>query len=291
VAGPDDRAGDGPAPAAAAPATVPAAAVRRPASPAARRLARELGVDLGGVAGSGPGGRIVEADVRAAGAATRPAATLSPMRRAIAGRLTRALATAAQLTLMGEADVTALAAAAGPGARPPYTAAAVRAMAVAAARHPAVRRRWSDDGLVDVAAIDVGVAVALPDGLLAPTVRGADRKDVAAIAEEVAALATRARRGELSAAGGDGAALGVTSLGAHRVDAFTPLLDPSQTALLGVGRARPRPAVVDGAIVVRDLMALSLTFDHRVLDGDPAAAFLDDVIGLLEHPEALAAVS
>jgi pyruvate dehydrogenase E2 component (dihydrolipoamide acetyltransferase) len=184
--------------------------------------------------------------------------------------------------------VSALAASAPPGARPAWTAAAVRAVAVAARRHPAVLRRWTGAGLETVRSADVGVAIALADGLLAPAIRGADAKGVAAIAAEIAALAARARSGELSAAGGDGAVLGVTSLGAHRVDAFTPLLDPSQTALLGVGRARPRPAVVDGALAVRHLMGLSLTFDHRVLDGDPAAAFLDEVIGLLEDPEALA---
>lgn len=265
-----------------------AAVPSRPASPAARRLARELGVDISEVAGSGPGGRIVEDDVRAAvdgGAPSGAVTPLSPMRRAIAQRLTSGLATAAQLTLTAEADVTDLAAGSAP--RTGYTEAVVRAVALAAREHGRVVARWADDGLVAPATIDVAVAVAVEDGLMTPVVRAADGKDLPAIAAEIAELAARARDGDLAAAEMAGAGISVTNLGAHRIDAFTPLLDPPQTATLGVGRARLRPAVVDGEIVPRRLMTLSLTFDHRVLDGEPAAAFLDAVIARLERPALL----
>jgi len=294
------------APAAAVAAPPPAGGAARsedapppPASPAARRVARELGVDLRAVTGSGPGGRIVEDDVRRAAAATdgAPAGaegngdgrveTLTPMRRAIGRRLVAAAAETAQLTLTAEADVTDLAGLvkATPGAS--YTEAIVHACALALGDHPRLGARLSDGRRVLPSSIDVGVAVAVDDGLVVPVVREADRKDVAAIGREIRELAARARAGRLTEADSAGGVFTVTNLGAHRIDAFTPLLDPGQTAILGVGRARPRPAAVDGEIALRTLVVLSLTFDHRVVDGEPAAAFLDDVIALLEDPDRL----
>jgi pyruvate dehydrogenase E2 component (dihydrolipoamide acetyltransferase) len=275
-----------------------------PASPSARRLARELAVDLTSVTGSGPGGRIVEADVQAAAArsasgeraavgARQPRIEpLTPMRRAIAERLSAWLGSTAQVTLTAEADVTALAAelerlSAGSQRRASYLEAVVRGLALALHNHPAVGARWTEAGLAYSDRHDIGVAVALPDGLIAPVVRDADRKDLAALGREIAELADRARAGGLTPAEVEGGALSVTNLGAYRIDGFTPLLSPPQTAIVGMGRARWRPAVVDGAIVPRLLMVLSLTFDHRVVDGAPAAGFLTEVVGLLEEPASL----
>lgn len=292
-----------------------------PASPAAKRLARELGVDLSTVVGSGPEGRIVEADIRAAaerltGAggpvpSTRAVAgttteappapaggraePLSPMRRAIADRLRSGLAATAQLTITAEADLTALGEvlvglSETSGTHISYTEAIVRAAALALRDHPRLTARLSGSSLAYPDRIDIGVAVALDDGLIVPVVRDADHKDLAALRAEIGALAERARSGALAPAETEGGCFSVTNLGRYRVDAFTPLLNPPQTAILGVGRARPRPAVVDGTIVVRTLVVLSLTFDHQVVDGAPAAAFLDTLIDLLEHPERLLAV-
>jgi pyruvate dehydrogenase E2 component (dihydrolipoamide acetyltransferase) len=129
--------------------------------------------------------------------------------------------------------------------------------------------------------------VALDDGLVAPVVRSADALDLGALTASIRQLAERARAGAVTAPETQGAVMSVTSLGAHRIDAFTPLLDLPQAAILGVGRARPRPAVVGGEIAIRTLMVLSLTFDHRVVDGEPAAAFLDHVIAMLEDPATL----
>ncbi len=282
----------------------PAPAGPAPASPSARRLARELGVDLAGVSGSGPGGRIVESDVQAAaarkeGGEKKGVATggpriepLTPMRRAIAERLTTWLGSTAQLTLTAEADVMALAEelerlSPSSGRRASYLEAVVRALALALRNHPAVGARWTENGLAYTDRCDIGVAVALADGLIAPVVRDADRKDLATLGGEIAELAERARAGGLKPTEVEGGALSVTNLGAYRIDAFTPLLHPPQTAILGMGRARSRPAVIGGAIVPRLLMVLSLTFDHRVVDGAPAAAFLTEVVGLLEEPASL----
>jgi pyruvate dehydrogenase E2 component (dihydrolipoamide acetyltransferase) len=293
----------GPVPA-SAPRTAlsPAAASPAPASPAARRLARELGVDLALVTGSGPSGRIVEADVRAAAApsggsaagATAPPALLSLTRRRIADRLRTGHLATAQVTLTAEADLTELAARLATwstawGRRTTYTEAIVRACALALRAHPRLSAWLTPDGLVTPDRIDIGVAVAVEDALLVPVVRDADRRPLAEIGAAIETLAERARRGQLEAREMEGACFSVTNLGAYRVDAFTPLLDPPQTAILGVGRARPRPAVVGGVLAVRTVAVLSLTFDHQVVDGAPAAAFLDAVLDLLEDPDRLSA--
>ncbi|MBF6606631.1 MAG: 2-oxo acid dehydrogenase subunit E2 [Chloroflexi bacterium] len=261
------------------------------ASPVARRLAHELGVNLASIAGTGPAGRIVEADVRAAASEGPGAAlvALTPMRRAIAERMRRGLLEAAQLTITAEADVTVLtdglaASSARTGQRATYTAAIVRASALALRDHPRVGAAWTDEGLRLPERIDIGIAVALDDGLVVPVVRNAATRSLEQLDGEIADLAKRARTAHLTEDETRDAVFSVTNLGAYRIDAFTPLLNPPQTATLGFGRARQRPAVVDGAIAVRTLVVLSLTFDHRVLDGAPAAAFLDAVITALEDP-------
>jgi pyruvate dehydrogenase E2 component (dihydrolipoamide acetyltransferase) len=215
------------------------------------------------------------------------------MRRTVATRLTAGLREAAQLTLTAEADVTALAAELARlsgewGRRAAYTETIVRACALALRDHPLVGSRWSEDGLVPPESIDIGVAVSVAGGLIVPVIRNADAKDLEGLSREIAALAERARSGQITTPETRGATFSVTNLGAHRIDAFTPLLDLPQAAILGVGRARLRPAVVGDQVVPRTLMVLSLTVDHRVIDGDPAAAFLDRVIALLEDPPILA---
>ena len=303
-----EAAAGGEAHAAAAEAAAPAAVAAEPggpASPAARRLARELAVDLATVVGTGPGGRIVESDIRDAadrlpgGGGAPPASQgrlqpLTPMRRTIAERLLQGLASTAQLTLTAEADVTALGEhlerlTAECGRRVSYTEAVLRACALALGEHPRVGARWTEEGLILPERIDIGVAVALDDGLVVPVVRDADSKSLEVIGREIADLAERARAAQLATSETEGGIFSVTNLGAYGIDAFTPLLNPPQTAILGLGRARPRPAVVAGAVVVRTLMVLSLTFDHRVLDGAPAAAFLATVVGLLQEPERVTA--
>lgn len=286
-----------------------AAFLGAPASPAARRLARELGVDITTVAGSGPGGRIVEADVERAASAgpmaptpARPGAgaiaglgpgwhvePLPLLRRTIGDRLLASAQATAQLTITAEADLTDLAAAmesatARTGRPHGIVGATIRAAAIALRDHPVLTAAWVADGLAFPDRIDVGCAIALTDGLVVPVLRDPASRTIAEIEAEVADLAARAREGRLAPPETAGACFSVTNLGAHRIDAFTPLLNPPQTAILGLGRARLRPAVVGGAIVPRRLAVLSLTFDHRVVDGKPAAAFLDALLGLLEAP-------
>jgi pyruvate dehydrogenase E2 component (dihydrolipoamide acetyltransferase) len=259
------------------------------ASPAARRVGRELGVDLTAVKGSGPGGRIVEEDVRAAAALPTVAPVgeaLSPTRRVIADRLRTWLSATAQLTLTTEADVTALAdtlaTREGGGA---LLATVVRACSLALQRHRMLGARLVDGRVVEPETMDIGIAVATDDGVVVPVVRSADQKDLATLQTEIAEFARRARSRVLTNAETSGAVFTVTNLGGYGIDTFTPLLDPPQVAILGIGRARLKPRVVDGAVVARTVMALSLTIDHQVIDGAPGAAFLASVVAHLEdHP-------
>ena len=265
-------------------AAVTAAAPRRarfPATPAARSLASELGIDLASVAGTGDGGIITRDDVRAhgpaAGATPPPAAS---MRRAIAEATERSWRTIPHVTLVRRADVTGLVA----DKRHRMTASVVRAAALALARHRGFNG-WLMDGIFrECASPNVAVAVATGQGLLMPVVRAADTKSVAAIASEIEALAAAARSGALAGSQTIDASFSVSSLGRWGVEVFTPIISAPQVAILGVGAvdrvAREAP---DGAVRFRSELALCLVFDHRANDGAEAAEFLADIAGHLEN--------
>ncbi|MBX5466361.1 MAG: 2-oxo acid dehydrogenase subunit E2 [Firmicutes bacterium] len=289
--------GPSPEPPSAAPSAVPPPPVpkttpsaRPPASPRVQRLAHQLGVDLTRIAGTGPGGRVTEEDVRRAAAPAEPAGrlvALTPMRRTIARRMVESVTAMAQVTLFSEVDVSALAEARASGRLGyafTYTDAVIRAAALALREHPMLNASWTDEGIRLWPAIHVGVAVALEDGLLVPVIRHADRLTLSAIAEAVHALAARARAGTLDPEAVSGGTFTVTSLGMYGVDAFTPIINPPEAAALGVGRAREQLVRVDRGMEWRTVMTLSLTFDHRVVDGAPAAAFLQTVARHLADP-------
>lgn len=267
------------------------------ASPIARRLAQEHGIDLATVRGSGPEGRIVEQDVRAVIAASAQAPRyrvepLSPMRKIVARRMAQSLQTAAQLTLVTEADVTELVAVRERlkrQAEVSYTDLIVKAAALALAEHPRFNAHLVSDELRLFDEIAIGVAVAVEGGLVVPVVRDVGAKDVIRVAAEIKALAERARQGKLSEEEMSGGTFTVTNLGAHGIDAFTPILNPPEVAILGVGRIVEKARRREGQLVWRQMLTLSLTFDHRAHDGVPAAAFLGSISRHLEEPSALAA--
>lgn len=281
-----------PPPASAAPRSEEAPGRERArVSPLARRLASELGVDPATVTGSGPGGRIVEADVRAAAAArlsgsgaepargVRDRMPLAGDRRTIGERLRRSQSTAVALTLTREVAAGALVAArralaARIGAPLPWDALFVRLLGEALAERGEWNAFIEGDEIVRLAAVDVGFAVSLDGSLVAPVVRDADRRPLAELARDVRELAARARAGRLFAADLAGGSSTVTNLGALGVDAFTPVLNPPQATILGIGRIVDRAAVVNGTLAVAPTCVLSLTFDHRVADGAPAAELL-----------------
>ena len=278
----------------------PPAGERRPASPAARKLATELGVDLASVPGTGPRGRITRDDVeqaaqRPAPSAPAPAASGEPlrgMRKTIAERMHASLANSAQLTLDMEVEMddavklrTQLVAEwEAEGVRPGYTDLVMLAAARALPRHPRMNSALVDDAIVGSEAVHMGMAVALDEGLVVPVVHDAAGKDLKTIARESSVLAERARAGALTLDDVQGGTFTVTSLGMHGVDGFTPILNAPQTGILGVGRIYEGVSWAGDTPVRRRRMRLSLTWDHRVIDGAPAAQFLATVREYLEAP-------
>jgi pyruvate dehydrogenase E2 component (dihydrolipoamide acetyltransferase) len=266
------------------------------ASPLARRMAEEEGLDLAGIEGTGPEGRITEEDVlRALETEAAPVAPLPQrrpfigMRQAIAEHMVHSLQTMAQVSMSTTADVTALKAArealgARWGRKPSYTDLLVKAVVVALQEHPLLGARLEGDEIVMPAEYNIGVAVALQDGLIVPVVRDADKLTLLEIGDRVKDLAQRARENALDVDEVTGGAITITNLGMYGIDAFTPIINPPEVAILGVGRIVQELALVDGQVSSRDVMTLSLTVDHRIVDGAPGAQFLQTLVTLLEHP-------
>lgn len=261
------------------------------ASPRARRVARALGIDWTRLTGSGRNGRVRERDVRAV--ATAPAAgevvPHTPTRRLIAARMLAGVTQAAPVTLTTKVDAVNLVnvreqfRAAGDAA-PSYTDLFIKLTAATLVRHPGLRAQWRDDGLFIPPGIHIAFAVDTDAGLLAPIVRDADRSGIREIAAETRQLTELARSGKLGAELMRDATFTVSNLGAFGVDAFTPIVSLPQCAVLGVGRIVREPAVVNDRIEPRDVVTLSLTFDHRVVDGAPAARFLDALRQAIANP-------
>ena len=290
------------------PAAVSRDRIKRPAaSPRARRVAAELGVDWTTLKGTGRTGRIRENDVRAAvssGAAgtvefsdTPPTPAVSPTRQAIAGRVLAASQDTAPVTLTTSVDATQLVslrrqfqATGGDGPCPGYNDILVKLTAVVLRDHPLLRSSWTDAGIVIREQIDIGLAVDTEAGLLAPVIRDPGSLPLRELSVQIADLVERARERKLAADEMSEGAFTITNLGSYGIDAFTPVLNLPQSAILGVGRIRNVPAVIGEEILPRDEITLSLTFDHRILDGAPAAKFLSQLGQAIENPGAMLVV-
>ncbi len=261
-------------------------------SPRARRLAKDLGVDWERLAGTGSTGRVTEEDVRAAAASVGDIDTtvervpMNPTRLAIATRLVGSHRDSAPVTLTAEYDVTALVElrrATRP--RPAYNDFLIRFAAVALEGHPALNSSLQGHDILLHESIHIGFAVDTEAGLLVPVVRDANRKSIAEIARDSARLGGQALRGQLTGDDMRGGTFTITNLGAAGIDAFTPIINPPQCAILGIGRISQRPAVYEGQVVPRWLTVVSLSFDHRIIDGGPAARFLATLRQLVESPD------
>jgi len=290
------------APVAAAPAGPPARAAggRIKASPLARRMAAEHGVDLAQIAGSGPEGRIIRRDVeqwQPAAAVALPSegfsdVALSPLRKTIARRLVQSIGPIPTYYLTTDADMerawdareSLLARDEG---RFSFNDLLIRAAAAALRQHPWVNAWWMDDRVRQWHDVHIGVAVAIEDGLITPVVRHADRKTLRDISAEVRELAGRAREKKLKPEEYTGSTFSISNLGMFGIEEFTAIINPPEAAILAVGRIEPRAVVVDGAVQVRRRMRLTLSCDHRVIDGATGAAFLQTLVGMLENPLAL----
>jgi pyruvate dehydrogenase E2 component (dihydrolipoamide acetyltransferase) len=273
------------------------------ASPLARRIARERGVDLAAVRGTGPEGRVLAEDVERARAAPAPAAVAAPaaaeaevvelssMRRTIARRMTEAWqAPAFQLEVSADmAAALALRARlkelAGDRPAPTVSDLLTKLAAAALMRHRDVNATWADNAVELHANANVGIAVALAGGgLVVPVIRGCERLTIEEIAAARAEIVKRAREGKLRREDLEGGTFTISNLGMYGIERFTAVLNPPQAAILAVGTIEERPAVVDGAIVARPRMDLVLTCDHRSLTGATAAEFLSALKALLEEP-------
>jgi pyruvate dehydrogenase E2 component (dihydrolipoyllysine-residue acetyltransferase) len=292
------------------------------ASPLARRIARERGLELSGITGSGPGGRIVKADVEraiaaggapaavAASAEPRPGARerpetakgqvlveeLTKLQQTVARRMAESKATAPHFYLQVEVDMTRCAQArarlkeaAGEGeAVPSFNDMIVKASAIALTEHPRANGAYRDGRLERYERINVGVAVAARDALVVPTVFDADRKGLREIAEETRALAERVRDGTVTPPELSGGTFTVSNLGMFGIDSFAAVINPPQAGILAVGSIAEKPVVRDGEIVAAQSMTLNLACDHRILYGADGARFLGRIRALLEEPLGLA---
>jgi pyruvate dehydrogenase E2 component (dihydrolipoamide acetyltransferase) len=273
------------------------------ASPRARRIAKELGLDWTTLPGSGRNGRVREADVRNGqqtsngqfAAKPSPYAGLPPRRRAIAERLKASRDQTIPVTLTTVADVSGLLRlreqykkANGPVV-PAITDLFAVVIGKILAQHPEMAQRWNPSQgsleAVSADAIDIGIAVDTPQGLLVPVVRGVTTKPVETLAGESKKLIELARGGRLGTADMQGAAITITNLGAQGIDAFTPIINYPEIAILGVGAIRKEPVFdAEGNVVAVERITLSLTFDHAAVDGAPAARFLQAIAAALANP-------
>ena len=280
----------GPSRATTAPTDGPTATTgpRAAATPAVRKLAKDLGVDLGSVSGTGPEGRITRDDVERAATgsgADYELVPLSPARRAIARNLEE-VARIPQVTTFRTVDCTHLEAVRdelGVSPLPLF----VRALAEIADGHPAINASWSREGVRLHRSVDVGIATDTDRGLVVPVLRDARSLGVGATSDEISRLAGAARTGALALADLAGATIAVTNTGSYGSEYGTPLLDPGHAVTIALGVIEPRALVVDGTVRPRPACTLSLTFDHRVLDGATVGRAFGALVRLLESREAL----
>jgi pyruvate dehydrogenase E2 component (dihydrolipoamide acetyltransferase) len=318
------------APVAAAPAPIaaPASGDRVFASPLARRMAAQAGVDISKIAGSGPNGRIVKADVDAAlsrgpapAAATAPAAALaqvaaprsaapvaitaphtavpnSSMRKVIARRLAESKATIPHFYVSTDveidallkirADLNARSPKDGPGVyKLSVNDLVIKATAVTLRRFPNVNAMWTEDAILQLHDVDISVAVSIPDGLITPIVKHADIKGLAAISNEMKDLAARAKAGKLKPEEFQGGGFSISNMGMYGVRDFAAIINPPQAGILAVSAGEQRPVVKNGALAIATVMTLTLSVDHRVIDGALAAEFLQALKRNIEDPLSL----
>jgi pyruvate dehydrogenase E2 component (dihydrolipoamide acetyltransferase) len=281
---------------------------RRRSSPLARKMARDMGVSIEEVQGSGPGGRIVASDIKNFKPSAAPAPQkakapslppmqqletkeipLSAMRRTIAKRLAESTGPIPHFYLTAEYDVTNLLSLREQlneieGVKTSVNDFIVRAAALALRHHPNVNASWGDEAITQHGEIHIGIAVSTPEGLITPVVRNADEKSVSDIASEVRALADKAKNRKLMPAEYQGSTFTISNLGAWGIEQFTAIINPPNVAILAIGAATAQPVVIDRQVVIRDRMKVTMSCDHRVVDGALGAEYLRTLRTYLEQP-------
>ena len=282
-------------------------------SPLARKMAREMGVDMARLHGSGPSGRIIAADITQAAKTGAPAAggeaktrppsppmapmqelqdqqiPLSAMRRTIAKRLVESLGPVPHFFLTVDLDVTQLLGLRGQlneiaSAKVSVNDFVIRATALALRHHPNVNASFTPEAIQEHGAVHIGIAVATPEGLITPVIRDADQKSVIDIAGEVRSLADKAKNRKLKPDEYQGSTFTISNLGMLGIEEFTAIINPPNAAILAVGAASQQPVVLNGQIVIRDRMKVTMSCDHRVVDGAGGAEFLRTLRQYIEQP-------
>lgn len=290
------------------PPRAPTPSGRVKASPLARRLAQEAGIELSGIRGSGPGGRIVKRDVEEASPPGRAGVVsigaggpdfedlkVSQMRKTIARRLAESLGPVPHFFLTVDVDMVRAIEArvrinallAERGEKISLNDLVVRAVAAALVQHPAVNSAWLGDQIRRYARVHIGVAVAVEDGLITPVIRDAHIKGVAHIAREIRELAGRAREKKLKPDEYTGATFSISNLGMFGIQEFTAVINPPEAGIVAVGQVEEVPVAVNGEVVVRPRMKVTMACDHRVVDGATGARFLQTLKVMLEEPAAI----
>jgi len=268
------------------------------ASPLARKLAEARGVSLAGLDGSGPGGRIVAADVESAparggvGAPARSDETVknSPMRKTIARRLTEShqdiptFFLTASFDMQGFVDLRSQLKEQLPDVKVSYNDILIKAVAAALVDHPEVNASWGDKAITQHGRVDIGVAVALPQGLITPVVRNADQLTLSQIGSTVRELAGRAREQKLAPEEYTGGTFTISNLGMMNIEHFTAIINPPEAGILAVGSIVQTPVVEEGELIIAHRMKVTMTCDHRVIDGAVGAAFLQTLRRYVENP-------
>lgn len=309
------------APALASPIIQAVAPGRVKASPLAKRLAREQGIDLSMVSGSGPGGRVIRRDLaapipsaaavgqRAPSISTAPPVAkravavasptpsvgfedrdLSPMRRAIAKRVAQSMATVPHFYLTVEVamdkatELREAMQAQTADLKVTFTDIIIKAVAIALGRHPAVNASFVGEQIRVYSQVNIGIAVALEEGLINPVLRDCGRKSLAQIAKETKSLIERARARKLRPEEYAGGTFTLSNLGMYEIEEFTAIINPPEAAILAIGRIQSKPVIVDGGVQIGQRMRMTLSCDHRAVDGMTGAIFLQEVKRLLEHP-------
>jgi pyruvate dehydrogenase E2 component (dihydrolipoamide acetyltransferase) len=287
-------------------------------------MALQAGLDLGGVSGSGPGGRIVKADVEVAlargkapdkaaaappprvtapaptavGAPAHTAVPHTSIRKVIARRLSESKQTIPHFyvtmdfeidgLLKLRAELNAKSPKEGPAAfKLSVNDLVIKAVAAALRRYPQVNASWTDDAMLEYADVDIAVAVATPTGLITPIIRKADMKGLAAISNEMKDLAARAKAGKLKPEEFQGGGFSISNMGMYGVREFSAIINPPQAGILAVAAGEPRPVVRDGALAIATVMTCTLSVDHRVIDGALAAEFMQGLKGIIQDPLSL----
>ncbi|SES92198.1 pyruvate dehydrogenase E2 component (dihydrolipoamide acetyltransferase) [Oceanobacillus limi] len=276
------------------------------ATPLAEKIANENGVDLREVTGTGSRGKIEKADVLAYmnGSSSSKKAEelegervkLKGLRKAVADKMVESTRSIPHVTLTSEVDMTKVielrkallpVVEAQTGYRLSFTEVIMKTVAHTLGNHPKVNASLVGDEIIMNKDVNIGLAVAVENGLIVPSVKQANKKGLAALTEVSKTLGAKARENKLTPDEMSGSTFTISNLGMYAIDGFTPIINPPETAILGVGRIVEKPVVVDGSVEVRPMMVLSLSFDHRAIDGAPAAAFLTELKESLEDPYSL----